>query len=186
MELLNGLTLNVLVGYFDFTLMVVSLTCLYVSWHNINLRWLLVNILAVELLNLAFSNYFRQSGEAFFIWAVAVDALFIFLLTFRKYTAYIIAIHKRHALGSLFRKAYFRHALTRNELAVIGVYCLAAAVSIVTGLEGQLYTHYIIDSLPIRDNFYQPAMLLIQMMLVVNVIRFTKQLNLSCSHCLSC
>ena len=104
LNVLNEMTLSEFASYFDYMLMTVSITCLTIAWCNVNTRWLLINILAIELLNVAFSDYFR-TGESFFIWAVGVDMLFIFLLAFRKYTAYIMALHKRNAFSSLFRKA---------------------------------------------------------------------------------
>ena len=177
---LTGLTIIECVCFFDNALLITSLICMLIAWANVNLRWLLINIITIEVINLAFSDYFRAStlldGDIFFIWAVAINILFIFFLTFRKYTAYIIAMHKRNILGSLFRKAYFRHLITKNELAVIGIYCIASMFSVTTGIEGQLYTYFIIDSTPLRDYLYQPLSFLLQVMLVVNVIRNTNSL----------
>ena len=173
LNVLNEMTLSEFASYFDYMLMTVSITCLTIAWCNVNTRWLLINILAIELLNVAFSDYFR-TGESFFIWAVGVDMLFIFLLAFRKYTAYIMALHKRNAFSSLFRKAYFRHMFNNNEAAIIGVYCFAAVLSTITGLEGQLYIYDVISSRPVRTDLYQPIMLMFQFMLTINVIRGTK------------
>lgn len=173
LNVINAMAIAELASYFDYMLIIVSITCLVIAWHNVNARWLLINILVIELLNVLFSGYFR-GAESFFLWAVGIDAMFIFLLAFRKYTAYVMALYKRNAFNSLFRKAYFRHMFNNNEAAIIGVYCLAAALSIVTGLEGQLYIYDFINSLPIREYFYQPIMLMFQFMLTVNVIRGTK------------
>ena len=50
LNVLNEMTITEFASYFDYMLIVASITCLVIAWHNVNARWLLINILVIELL----------------------------------------------------------------------------------------------------------------------------------------
>ncbi|KZN34521.1 hypothetical protein N480_21080 [Pseudoalteromonas luteoviolacea S2607] len=122
-----------------------------IGWRNVNFRYLCFLLIAIEVIDTFTNDIAMNWGNGYYIWGMFICLLFIVPVLGRR------LITKRLKYFSFFRSAHESYHFTKQEGGLLAVFFISFAIHLITFIEVSLFTFYIIDSYPIRNNIYGPA-----------------------------
>ncbi|MBQ4837335.1 MULTISPECIES: hypothetical protein [Pseudoalteromonas] len=137
----------------SYMLIPIYVISMLVAWKNINIRYLIGVVLAIEIFDVLTLKFAFSLGNNFYLWAIVVNVLFFFVPVLGRR---LIAANLRSRF-KVFEKIYLEYNFTRQEGGLIFLYALATLVCFMAFIEASLYTAEVITVFPIIENIYGPV-----------------------------
>ncbi|ALU44567.1 hypothetical protein [Pseudoalteromonas rubra] len=128
------------------------LIALCIGWKNINVRYLMIVLVVLEVLDNMTYEIALGWGNPYYIWSMFMCVLFIIPVLGRRLLA-----ERLQSRSAFFRQVNKHYYVSKQEGAFLFVHFISLLINLVTYIEVTLYTHYVIDSYPIRNNLYSPV-----------------------------
>ncbi len=118
---------------YDFLIPAALLISLFLSWKNINARFMILCFMFVEAINLLFSSWALTMPIGYYIWSIAMSGVFLVFVLGRRYWAYKLKAFK------FFNDAYENHAYTIQETLLVFLFTLSIINNFIAFVEVYLY-----------------------------------------------
>jgi len=118
---------------FDLFGLVVCITGLFVTWKDINVRYIFFCCIFVSVLSLLTLQWALTKPILFYVWSMSMSALFLVLLLGRRYWAF------KFEKIRFFSVAYEEHRYTPQEITLVIISIICVLSNLITFLEVYLY-----------------------------------------------
>ncbi|MBQ4878372.1 hypothetical protein J8M21_14255 [Pseudoalteromonas luteoviolacea] len=139
-------------------LMPIYVISLFVSWGNINIRYLISVVLVIDIFDLLTIDFAYSLGNEYYLMALFGSLLFFIPVLGRRLIA-----AKLSSRIKIFEKIQSQYSFTRQEGGLIFLYILASLINFITYIEASLFTASIITNHPIINSVYGPAISIIHL-----------------------
>lgn len=123
---------------------------LFLSWKDINARFLVLTFLFVEFISLSTVEWALEMPMGFYAWSMLIYSTFLTFVFGRRFWA------SKLSSISLFNQIYDNHRYTPQEAILVIIFGFSVVINLVTLIEVYLYKIYFIDNayfkLYVRDN----------------------------------
>ena len=117
---------------FNITLLV-ALLC---NWRSSNLRWMILGILGVRILDhFAYEPVMNFNGSLFYLYVFTIDVLYILVIFQRPRTARWFVEKTRGGLRAFFSKTIKQYSVYRQELSILAILVFSMLVSLASLFE---------------------------------------------------
>ncbi|KZN64934.1 hypothetical protein N473_12920 [Pseudoalteromonas luteoviolacea CPMOR-1] len=119
--------------YFNVVLPVALFLALFISWSNINARFLILIYGFVEVINLLSLDWAMSMPIGYYAWCMFMNVLFLVFVFGRRYWAYKLSYF------SFFDKAFDEHKYSLQETTLVLLFSLSFLINFITLVEVYLY-----------------------------------------------
>ncbi|ESP90795.1 hypothetical protein [Pseudoalteromonas luteoviolacea] len=154
--------------YYSIAVLPVYFIALFISWKNINFRYLISMLIAIELFDSATYLHIVPLGSVYYLWGAFVCALFIIPVMGRRLIA-----GKLESKFAFFKQAKESYHFTKQEGGLLFLYFLTAITFLITFVEISLYKIQLTSGVPFRIHMYGPFHTLIsffELFLVISMV----------------
>jgi len=119
--------------FFDFLIPTALIISLFLSWRNINARFMILCFIFVEAINFLSLSWALTMPIGYYVWSMAMSGVFLVFVLGRRFWAY-----KLRAF-TFFNDAYVNHTYTIQETALVLLFTLSILNNFITFAEVYLY-----------------------------------------------
>lgn len=130
--------------YLNFLIPIVLVISLFLSWKNINARFLILSYMFVEVLSLTTYSLAKSMPIGFYLWSMFISLIFLIFVFGRRFWAF-----KLSRFG-FFKLAYEQHKYSVQEAALVFIFSISVLINLITFFEVYFYSMYWIDNAYIK------------------------------------
>ncbi|KZN41508.1 hypothetical protein [Pseudoalteromonas luteoviolacea] len=165
-------TLNLFYTFLGYSSTPILLFLVLISWRNVNCRYILSVLLAIEIVEALTFDIVYSWGNEYYLFAVGSGFISISLILGRR----LIAEKLENSIY-FFNKLTKEYKFLKQEGALLFCYGVSTVIHAITYIEATLYTNRFIDNYIIQKYFFGPSISIIHItcyILIISIVMKNK------------
>lgn len=152
------------------------ISALFISWKNLNCRYLFSLLLLIEILDSSMYDASLTWGHYYYLWGMFVCLTFIIPTLARR-----LLLKKVYHID-FFKRIYSSYHFGRYEGGLLFIFFSSFILHSISFLEASLYVAYIVDSMLFIEAAFSPVQLFLHITAMYFIISLSLQHRYSDAH----
>lgn len=159
--------------YISYINLPICLIALCFAWRNVNARWFLISLAAIELVDLGMLPIVQEWRTHYYLWAVFMNILFFMVVLGRMFWA--------RQLYKLTGSKYFiklrqEYQLSQQEAAICFLFLVSLIINLLVWFEILMYVNFVIDTPYLYSYVLNPIQSVLHILECLAVMTFITRL----------